>query len=178
KQCNKPEFSTSLCSDSDPCGFECKPPYTKVGDKCECKAPYMLCNGQCTLPPGGVSQWYCIFERPYSDVCGVYGGEEYAYECVNTKTNLESCGGCLIPNPFRPHTASSATGVDCAAIDHADSVSCASGRCIVESCENGWEVDSARSSCKEANVSKPDASSNSVFSVLSDLLNVKRDEEN
>ncbi|KAI0087230.1 hypothetical protein BDY19DRAFT_956874 [Irpex rosettiformis] len=191
KQCNKPEFSTSQCSIDDPCGFECQPPYVKVGDKCECKAPYMLCNGQCTLPPGGVCS--SSGSKPHyrrntlyhsarddckanEEICGVYGGAKYAYECVNTKTNLESCGGCLVPNPFRLSSNSIATGVDCSSIDHAESVSCDSGRCVVKSCEDGWKVDAARLTCESVSQSS-ESGSMGVLNVLSGMLNFKRDEE-
>ncbi|KAI0343800.1 hypothetical protein BDW22DRAFT_1210260 [Trametopsis cervina] len=182
KQCTFPEHSIPACS-SDPCNFDCKPPFVKVGDKCECEPPYTLCNGQCVKTPTGVcnsavpqpharrqtlhadAQSSC---RSHEEVCGVYGSTKYAYECINTQKNLESCGGCVIPNPFLLPTIlpTAATGVDCTAIDHAGDVSCVSGRCIVQTCEDGWEVDAARATCV------PKSSTGAVLEVLADFWTV------
>ncbi|KAI0700331.1 hypothetical protein BC835DRAFT_1502679 [Cytidiella melzeri] len=192
QSCSYPEFSTPICSSTDPCGFTCNAPYTKVGDQCACEAPYTLCNGQCISAPGGVCSSASVQRRAHRDnmyqnarsecraheeVCGVYDGSAYDYDCVDTKKNMESCGGCVIPNPFLSSSSSSPVGVDCGSIAHVDSVSCVSGRCVVESCQSGWEADEARLTCKKSGSEAFESSSStSMFNVLADLLNVKRDE--
>ncbi|GAA5826262.1 hypothetical protein JCM11251_007228 [Rhodosporidiobolus azoricus] len=53
------------------------------------------------------------------------------YECLDTKTELESCGGCL----------SKGLGEDCTAIRGAQGVTCSSGACFVFTCQPGWKLD-------------------------------------
>ncbi|GAA5857591.1 hypothetical protein JCM8547_004285 [Rhodosporidiobolus lusitaniae] len=52
------------------------------------------------------------------------------YECLDTNSELESCGGCL----------SKGDGEDCTAIKGAQGVTCQSGSCIVFTCQPGWEL--------------------------------------
>ncbi|KAL7422718.1 hypothetical protein Q5752_002010 [Cryptotrichosporon argae] len=58
------------------------------------------------------------------------GSGEWAYECVDFATELESCGGC----------ASTGQGQDCTSIAHAKSVGCESGVCAVYSCAYGYHA--------------------------------------
>ncbi|GAA5912017.1 hypothetical protein JCM6882_002008 [Rhodosporidiobolus microsporus] len=53
------------------------------------------------------------------------------YECLDTNTELESCGGCL----------SKGLGEDCTAIRGAQGVTCSSGACFVFTCQPGWRLD-------------------------------------
>ncbi|EIW69981.1 hypothetical protein TREMEDRAFT_17264, partial [Tremella mesenterica DSM 1558] len=55
-------------------------------------------------------------------------GGEWAYECVDYATELESCGGC----------AATGEGVDCTTIPHAMSVGCENGVCAVYTCKHGF----------------------------------------
>jgi len=57
-----------------------------------------------------------------SSVTGL-ASSEWAYECIDFATELESCGGC----------ASSGDGQDCSAIPNAISVGCEAGVCAGES---------------------------------------------
>lgn len=52
----------------------------------------------------------------------------WAWECLDTQTELESCGGCL----------STGAGKDCTSIAHAVSVGCEEGACVVHSCKTGF----------------------------------------
>lgn len=58
-----------------------------------------------------------------------------------------SGGGCTVQNPFVPYNASAPVGRDCTAIGGVDSVQCAHGTCLVESCLSGWAVNDAKDGC-------------------------------
>jgi hypothetical protein len=66
------------------------------------------------------------------------------FECLDTRANIESCGGCV--TPFRGNKA----GQDCTAIANADGVTCAAGTCIVESCVAGFKPSADASACEAA----------------------------
>ncbi|GAA5979006.1 hypothetical protein JCM10908_002769 [Rhodotorula pacifica] len=53
------------------------------------------------------------------------------YECIDTHIELQSCGGC----------ASKGQGEDCTAIKGAQGVTCESGKCLVYSCEPGYNLE-------------------------------------
>ncbi|KAF9510440.1 hypothetical protein BS47DRAFT_68362 [Hydnum rufescens UP504] len=69
--------------------------------------------------------------------CGVYDqtASRTGFECIDTKTNLESCGGCTIAYGSEP-----ATGVDCTNIPGATVFGCESGVCAVTQCKEGWSL--------------------------------------
>ncbi|RSH93051.1 hypothetical protein EHS25_007404 [Saitozyma podzolica] len=52
------------------------------------------------------------------------------HECINLETTIDSCGGCT--------SIASSSGRDCTDIDYADVVGCFAGKCLVESCLEGW----------------------------------------
>jgi hypothetical protein len=66
---------------------------------------------------------YCPDVLHACSINTVVGGE-WAYECIDFATELESCGGC----------ASTGDGQDCTKIPHAISVGCDFGTCVGESC--------------------------------------------
>lgn len=51
-------------------------------------------------------------------------------QCLNLETTIDSCGGCT--------SIASSSGRDCTEIDYADVVGCVAGKCLVESCLEGW----------------------------------------
>ena len=59
------------------------------------------------------------------------------FECLNTLSTIESCGGC----------ASLGQGTDCSAIEGVDSVSCRAGSCAVSSCAPGFSVAGNGTTC-------------------------------
>ncbi|KJA28502.1 hypothetical protein HYPSUDRAFT_129355 [Hypholoma sublateritium FD-334 SS-4] len=59
------------------------------------------------------------------------------FECVDVTADLEACGGC----------ASLDIKHDCTLISGAESVSCMSGVCLVDSCLPSYKFDSDRSIC-------------------------------
>ncbi|KAJ3540954.1 hypothetical protein NM688_g6153 [Phlebia brevispora] len=166
KTCSSPEHADLVCSPSDPCSFKCKdgfvpyPPYNPT--ECVCQQPNKVCNGVCGFFPGHscpssvpkkreVEMQYkrATCAKGYT-ACGVYGwqgfGSAEAWECVDTASDLESCGGCMVPFGRTP-----AHGVDCTAILGVMDVSCAAGSCLVERCLPGYTVSQDRSFCVRSN---------------------------
>ncbi|KAJ3824885.1 hypothetical protein F5880DRAFT_1505876 [Lentinula raphanica] len=107
-----------------------------------------LCNGVCGYFPHGCggrpsalprsvkkrvnqkitfadAQAYCGDKS----VCGVPGGSEHAFECLDTKSNPESCGGCLYAHPWS-QTNAFVAGTDCSTVSSPQAVS--------HRCENGY----------------------------------------
>ncbi|KAI0761993.1 hypothetical protein BD413DRAFT_644539 [Trametes elegans] len=75
--------------------------------------------------------------------CPVYGGgARAASECVDVRTDLESCGGCVAPLGAGP-----GGGRDCSAIPHVDSVTCRKGQCVIGRCASGFVVSADGSKC-------------------------------
>ncbi|WWC85466.1 uncharacterized protein L201_000330 [Kwoniella dendrophila CBS 6074] len=71
------------------------------------------------------------------EVCEISFGssrKSSLFECINTQTDLESCGGCMIPAKGK------LAGQDCTSIPNISAVSCQSGQCVVESCEKGYTL--------------------------------------
>lgn len=107
---------------------------------------------------------------PVSDFLA-HGQVVAGFECIDTRTNLESCafplarraslqprperlradetlllplsgGGCISPFP------GNAAGQDCTAIPKAYSVGCHAGRCVVDSCAQGFAPSADATSCE------------------------------
>ncbi|KAF8078610.1 hypothetical protein FPV67DRAFT_1443941 [Lyophyllum atratum] len=71
------------------------------------------------------------------DACPISGAKGGDYECLDTATELESCGGC----------ASFGDGKDCTAIPGAWNVGCDQGRCTVYTCAGGFKRSQDGKSC-------------------------------
>jgi len=63
------------------------------------------------------------------DACPIPGLTGSEYECVDTKADLESCGGCV----------STGEGQDCSLIEGAWNVGCEKGSCIIYTCAAGYK---------------------------------------
>ncbi|TFK57294.1 hypothetical protein OE88DRAFT_1650935 [Heliocybe sulcata] len=75
---------------------------------------------------------------PVSSLSGLRGLNATSdYECLDTTSELESCGGC----------ASTGKGQDCTAIEGAWNVGCNKGACAVYSCAAGYKVGIDGQSC-------------------------------
>ncbi|POY75869.1 hypothetical protein BMF94_0951 [Rhodotorula taiwanensis] len=62
-----------------------------------------------------------------------------AFECLDTETNLEQCGGCA-----------NSDGVDCTGLAGVAAVGCVGGRCEAWACEAGFFLDSESATCHSA----------------------------
>ncbi|ORY26576.1 autophagy-related protein 13-domain-containing protein [Naematelia encephala] len=77
---------------------------------------------QIAFPQSDSDAMYCPAPLHACSILTPSVGGEWAYECVDFATELESCGGC----------ASTGQGADCTAIPHAISVGCEIGTCTDE----------------------------------------------
>ncbi|KAL1405703.1 hypothetical protein Q8F55_007373 [Vanrija albida] len=66
------------------------------------------------------------------------------FECVDITSNIESCGGCV----------GEGAGQDCTAIEGASDVSCVQSKCVVSSCQRGWELSADGRCTPSTNASK------------------------
>jgi hypothetical protein len=64
-------------------------------------------------------------------------GSDGLFECLDTSSDLQSCGGC----PGLGH------GSDCTILPGARWMGCNSGVCEVYSCKKGWRRNADRSAC-------------------------------
>ncbi|TRM64732.1 hypothetical protein BD626DRAFT_547122 [Schizophyllum amplum] len=140
--------SCNVCTDPD-LAFN---PTTLVCDACA--APLVTCNGQC-LPegstcaspaPGSRRRGISLRKRTMTPSCGEeqelcgINGVRWGSECVNTHSDVESCGGCMIPNPLvlQGRRRSFEQGADCTLVANADQVACEEGACRILSCKVGY----------------------------------------
>ncbi|KAJ3982459.1 hypothetical protein F5890DRAFT_367320 [Lentinula detonsa] len=153
-----PAHAHRACTTEDPCSCSCDSGFTKIGGECVCPAPNSICNGVCGHFPHGCggrpsalprslkkravqeltfadAQAYCGEKR----VCGVHGGSEHAFECVDIETSSDSCGGCLYAHPWS-QTSMPVLGLDCSSLSSPQAIShrCESGRCVVNTCAKGY----------------------------------------
>ncbi|KAH9942517.1 uncharacterized protein BXZ73DRAFT_41238 [Epithele typhae] len=84
--------------------------------------------------------------------CPVYGvsanGHGYVRgsECVDVRTDLESCGGCVADDsPLGARNADG--GRDCSAIPDTGRVACRGGACVIESCASGFALSEDGEAC-------------------------------
>ncbi|KAL0948025.1 hypothetical protein HGRIS_010651 [Hohenbuehelia grisea] len=159
--CEYPRFANALCVSGAPCFFTCARGYTANQDArtCECTARGRIdCNNRCQLGTACVSGVAIRREEARKrevghgcprgqEMCGVRserGKEAAGWECLDVRTSLESCGGCMYSFDNAP-----ATGRDCSAIQEVNSVSCVAGACQVQSCRLGYRVSGDGSNCTE-----------------------------
>ncbi|KAF9515754.1 hypothetical protein BS47DRAFT_1341696 [Hydnum rufescens UP504] len=122
--CTYPEHSIPNCTGR--CGYRCKAGYAKR-------------DGHCVLSPSAraIKREEDVDKRcPFATTkCGIYDqtASRTGFECIDTKTSLESCGGCTIGFGSEP-----ATGVDCTNIPGASDIECEKGVCVVNACKEGW----------------------------------------
>ncbi|KAA1472658.1 hypothetical protein DENSPDRAFT_778802 [Dentipellis sp. KUC8613] len=166
QHCKYPPGATPICEAGNPCGFKCPPPLVPKNGQCVCAPPYSECNGKCGSFPKGCPSSVPRAKRETARLLAargssittleqanaickasetVCGSGTRGWECLDTTSNLESCGGCLTPAPFPD--APSATGTDCSAIEAADRVQCLSGKCVVKDCKSGFVVNELGDGC-------------------------------
>jgi hypothetical protein len=73
-------------------------------------------------------------------------GNKFGFECLDTTSDVESCGGCSFPLP------GAKKGRDCTAIPHAANVACVDGGCVVETCLRGFVLENSECVAKGKSV--------------------------
>ncbi|KAK0495645.1 hypothetical protein EDD18DRAFT_1054072, partial [Armillaria luteobubalina] len=146
-----PAHSHRVCNNRNPCHWDCDSPYIQRGDQCVCPPPKTECNGQCGVFPPPVTtlmeaQATCKIGQ---SVCGVPSPKgKYDYECMNTSSASDSCGGCTVPHPF--DSAQPPHGIDCNTIPYSMAGSCRAGRCVIDRCYTGYQPSQDPPSCVKA----------------------------
>ncbi|KAJ7911588.1 hypothetical protein B0H13DRAFT_570305 [Mycena leptocephala] len=152
-QCHYPLHSVPSCKSGSPCFFTCKDGYSAYPagaypTQCVCSHPYTECNGKCGTFHGCPSTYYAKRDLMSAQkchkgftACGVPGRGGNSWECIDTQTDLESCGGC----PYSDFAME--TGKDCSAIRGVSDVSCIRGECVVHKCMAGYEIGGHHSEC-------------------------------
>ncbi|KAG1840665.1 hypothetical protein C8R48DRAFT_740264 [Suillus tomentosus] len=155
--CSYPDHARALCTDSNPCDFECADGYLAFPSErptsCKCPDNFMECDGKCgpfTVCPSKAppsrrdNEPQCAAGRTMCGVPGTSTGQPW--KCVDITTDPTTCGGCVEACPFGHAPV---TGVNCTDIKGVipDTVSCGNGRCIVKDCAEGFVVSSASDTC-------------------------------
>ncbi|KAI0826601.1 hypothetical protein BC628DRAFT_1410207 [Trametes gibbosa] len=157
--CTYPDNSQPLCTRDNVCGFTCDSPFTAIGDTCVCTDSDVCSSLQLSarktssksrlakravIKTTAEAQATCAV---HETVCGKYNEIQSGFQCVDVRTNLEICGGCIVPSPFDSPKKGSVAGVDCSSIPHVENVSCQAGACAVRSCGDGWTVNKDGTGC-------------------------------
>ncbi|KAJ7101298.1 hypothetical protein B0H15DRAFT_408269 [Mycena belliarum] len=149
RTCTHPKHSHPSCSRRNLCGYTCDRGYHDCGNN--------SCKRVCSAAPTGYishpdkrdeNYWGHRAQRSCAagwTACGVPGGTSREWECLNTQTDLESCGGC--PSGTVSSLTASASGKDCTAIPHIADVACVAGGCAVQRCLPGFKISSAGDAC-------------------------------
>ncbi|KAG6837410.1 hypothetical protein H0H93_010028 [Arthromyces matolae] len=94
-------------------------------------------------------------------VCGLAGREgTKEFECVDTQSTLDSCGGCTVAHPFQDNDKSPATGVDCSRLPGAVNARCSESKCVVTKCRKGLQPSFDGTACVSTKVILPRQSLN------------------
>ncbi|KAL7424882.1 hypothetical protein Q5752_000568 [Cryptotrichosporon argae] len=69
----------------------------------------------------------------------IVGDDAASFECLDTRTELEACGGCTA-GTYGDATAP--VGVDCTTLPGVatDAVTCQAGQCVAYACRSGWAL--------------------------------------
>ncbi|WVQ76663.1 hypothetical protein IAR50_006337 [Cryptococcus sp. DSM 104548] len=81
--------------------------------------------------------------------CNVKGVAD-TWECIDPKSDLETCGGCAYGDYIKGHNNTESTGMDCTAVPgvYRGAVTCSEGRCEAYACKRGWTLEEG--SCKKS----------------------------
>ncbi|KAL7409068.1 hypothetical protein BDY24DRAFT_402680 [Mrakia frigida] len=128
--------SNSIPNSCTTCDFDCEDNFTKTNGQCLSNVSQRRRRELIMTRPGA-----CPNSMQACSIVGLSGRRTSQFECLDIRTNIESCGGCLVPFGSQP------TGQDCTLIPNVEGVSCTKGRCVVSECAKGLVVDASRSSC-------------------------------
>ncbi|KAG6911025.1 hypothetical protein DXG01_005441 [Tephrocybe rancida] len=107
-------------------------------------------------------------------VCGVAGREndpQHAFQCIDTESSLENCGGCATPHPFYEPRRVTLEGVECGRLPGVVLAQCKQSQCVVSRYKTGLVLNSEKTKCVA--LAEPPAVNGGVRMVLH--LNHKRE---
>lgn len=148
--CILPENAESACETSNLCAFTCKTPFVKsrLSNTCAIAASSSPTPSSKAKSKRGL-EFILDAQSPSPcpsghQLCPVWR-RTLIMECVNTHSDLFSCGGCTF-HGFEDERLVS--GVDCSFIDGVSDVSCVAGKCRVRKCMKGWKVAENGTTCE------------------------------
>ncbi|TEB08862.1 hypothetical protein FA13DRAFT_1722737 [Coprinellus micaceus] len=128
--------------------------------KCVCPWPLTECNGKCGIYKACPSKGHTK-RGPLRCYGQLPRWPDRSWECVNTQSDLESCGGCAIS---ATNEANDGEGQDCTAIEGVADVACVGGGCQVRKCLDGYEVSPGNNYCI------PEEREKGIFTVAKDII--------
>ncbi|KAJ7750421.1 hypothetical protein DFH07DRAFT_775117 [Mycena maculata] len=138
-----PPHAHRECTYGNPCAFQCDSGYTLQGGQCVSNSgpsaiPRSLKPRAAPITTLKDAQEHCkTLKGDRTTVCGVQDAKgPFDFECVNTETEFDSCGGCVTPHPFTSEFTLP-TGRDCGRITNALNAKCEKSKCIVQ-CHSGY----------------------------------------
>ncbi|ODN96533.1 hypothetical protein L198_04248 [Cryptococcus wingfieldii CBS 7118] len=74
--------------------------------------------------------------------CNVKGAAD-TWECIDPKSDLETCGGCAYGDYIKGLNNTPSSGMDCSTLPgvYRGSVTCSDGRCVAYACKRGWTLE-------------------------------------
>ncbi|KAJ7723484.1 hypothetical protein DFH07DRAFT_277752 [Mycena maculata] len=146
KTCTHPDNSVPSCSRSNLCGYTCDDGYKDCNGSCQRSCP----SSGTLVTKRDAEYWGHRVQKSCKvgwSACGISGGGPRDWECVDTRRDLESCGGC--PTGTVSALTGDSTGADCTVIPNVADVSCVAGGCAVHKCLPGYKVDASGKACVE-----------------------------
>lgn len=160
-KCTYPLHAIPVPSTEYPCSFDCAAPHVRCNDICQPpSSPCSLSPAPAPVPvqlqqqrPHSNHKRDSVEKRKLARLCHVgltackldpwlARISSHKWDCVDTQSDLESCGGCAAPiNKQTP------TGIDCTAIPGVADVHCSSGACVVQKCLPGYYIAPNRTTC-------------------------------
>ncbi|EED80966.1 predicted protein [Postia placenta Mad-698-R] len=171
ESCSYPPHASPVCSSDNVCGFTCTdgytpwtPPGASRPTECVCDMPAIECNGVCGAFKNGCGSAVPVPLRRRADpplckgghkACGIpKESKGRSWECTDTMSKPDSCGGCMVPSPFTPYEP--AAGIDCTVIENAINPTCEQGRCVITACASGYIPSPKGDACAAVTISNRD----------------------
>jgi len=159
RTCWAPRNGSAKCSNGQ-CSYTCNTGYVQNGNCCvlapsgkagnlklkakRTQKAYTLCPaGESACPIAG-SASFATYGSSKDTIAGALNNGLMGYECLDTSSSIESCGGC----------ASTGEGKDCTQIAHASGVGCSKGKCVVLQCAKGYRPSVAGDKCTHVHVAR------------------------
>ncbi|WWC66267.1 uncharacterized protein I206_100168 [Kwoniella pini CBS 10737] len=123
-----------------------------------CSSTEILCNNQCyskstyTCPSGLPIQLNSKRSEncPIGlSKCSIGSSGSGLWECIDTQNDIESCGGCMYPEPTYNNPLAVSNGIDCTSLKGTNGISCNFGKCKIQNCLKGFKLNNNGTICEE-----------------------------